>query len=291
LNQLKSREIEMNWSLKKAPMRTWILGGAVAVAAALPMAIPAKTLTADLPETVHMKDMTWVEVRSALQAGYASVIVPTGGIEQNGPHMILGKHDYLVTFAAQRIAKAAGRTLVAPVVSFVPEGGFDPPTGHMRFPGTIGVSDAAFAGVLDGISRSLKLAGFKNIFVIGDHGQSQTVQAQVAKRLSEEWKSAGVRVIHVPEYYATEAQTAALQKQGLDRATIGQHASVIDTSELLAVHPKGVDLVRFSRAKTAKEATGVYGNPQSSTPELGANLLAMRIEAATARIRAEQHAH
>jgi creatinine amidohydrolase len=265
--------------------RLRMLAVAVAASAVIPFAFVGKPLTAPLAETVELKDMTWVEVRTALQSGFTSVIIPTGGIEQNGPHMILGKHDYLVSYAARRIAKDAGRTLVAPVLSYVPEGAYDPPTGHMRYPGTLGLPEPVFAGVLEGIARSLKQAGFKTIFFIGDHGQSQPVQASVAHRLSEEWKAAGVRVIQLADYYAVPAQNNALLEQGFTRETIGQHASVIDTSELMAVHPKGVDLARYSRQLLPREHSGVYGNPTPSSPELGSNLLKMRIDAAAARIR------
>jgi creatinine amidohydrolase/Fe(II)-dependent formamide hydrolase-like protein len=52
-----------------------------------------RPLTAPLPSTLQIDDMTWVEVRSAIALGFTTVLVPSGGIEQNGPHMILGKHD------------------------------------------------------------------------------------------------------------------------------------------------------------------------------------------------------
>ena len=255
-------------------------------AALLPFAYPASTLTAPLPDVVELRDMTWVEVRTALQAGHTTAIVPTGGIEQNGPHMILGKHDYLVAFAARRIAKEVGQTMVAPVVSYVPEGEYDPPSGHMRFPGTLGVPEKVFAGVLEGVARSLKAAGFKTICFIGDHGQSQDVQKDVALRLSHEWEKAGVRVLHVGDYYAVPAQTKRLQSDGLSLAQIGQHASIIDTSELMAVHPKGVDLARYRKQFMPQEQSGVYGNPAPSTEALGADLIRMRIEAAARQIKA-----
>jgi|LNFM01.2.fsa_nt_gb creatinine amidohydrolase len=267
--------------------RRWRMAAAgLAALAVVPFAYPSRPLTAPLPEAVEMKDMTWVEVRSALQAGYSTAIVPTGGIEQNGPHMILGKHDYLVTYAARQIAKEVGKTLVAPVISYVPEGQYDPPTGHMRYPGTLGLTEAVFAGVLDGVARSLKVAGFKTIYFIGDHGQSQPVQAEVAARLSREWEKAGVRVIQLDAYYAVPAQTKKLQSEGFGLDQIGQHASVIDTSELMAVNPKGVDLTRYSRSFLPQEHNGVYGNPTRSNVTLGTNLIRMRIEAAASQIRA-----
>ncbi|MEQ1614227.1 MAG: creatininase family protein [Hyphomicrobiaceae bacterium] len=259
---------------------------AAAAVAILPFAFPATPLTAPLPDVVEMRDMTWVEVRTALQAGHTTAIVPTGGIEQNGPHMILGKHDYLVGYAARQIAKELGNALVAPVVSYVPEGQYDPPTGHMRFPGTLGLPEPVFAGVLEGLARSLKSAGFKTICFIGDHGQSQPVQAEVAARLSKEWAKAGIRVVQIESYYAVPAQTQRLKSEGFTADQIGQHASVIDTSELMAVNPRGVDLARYRRQFMPQEDTGVYGNPTRSTEQLGASLIRMRIEAAVRQIKA-----
>jgi creatinine amidohydrolase/Fe(II)-dependent formamide hydrolase-like protein len=158
----------------------------------------------------------------------------------------------------------------------------------MRFPGTIGVPDAVFAGVLEGIARSLKVGGFKVICFIGDHGQSQAVQADVAKRLSAEWAKDGVRVVAIGAYYDDKAEIARLLAQGRTRAEVGQHASIIDTSELMSIAPKGVDLSRY---RAALEDTGVSGDPTTASAKLGASLLAMRIAAAANEIRSLQATH
>jgi len=250
------------------------------------LAVISRPLTAPLPNTVDIADMTWVEVQSAIKRGYTTVIVPTGGLEQNGPHMVIGKHDYIVRHAAARIAAELGRTLVAPVVSYVPEGSYDPPSGHMRFPGTIGVPEAAYGAVIEGIARSLKAGGFKTICFIADHGGSQTPQAEVAKRLNAEWAGQGVAVVHVDAYYADDAQVALLLGQGVSRAAIGEHASIIDTSELMAVHPEGVDLARSRAQPLSLQPTGVRGDPATASADRGRQLLAIRIRAAVEQIRA-----
>src|SRR5580704_4501216 len=118
----------------------------------LDLAFSQSTLTAPMPDTVDMADMTWVEIRSAIEHGYTVALVPSGGIEQNGAHMVLGKHDYIVRSNADRIARELGRTLVTPVVSFVPEGNYNPPSDNMLFPGTLGVPERVFAQVLEGIA-------------------------------------------------------------------------------------------------------------------------------------------
>jgi creatinine amidohydrolase len=253
---------------------------------AIALAISQRPLTAPLPDTIEIADMTWVEVRSAIARGYTTVIVPSGGIEQNGPHMILGKHDLIVRYAAGRIAAQLGTTLVTPVIPFVPEGDYDPPQGHLRFPGTIGVSEQAFAGVLDGIARSLKAGGFKTICFIADHGGSLKPQAEVAARLSKEWAQQGVRVIDVSDYYADEGQANFLTGEGETLASIGQHAGIADTSELMAVHPQGVDLGRFADAPFTLESNGVSGDPMRASAERGRALIDIKIQAAVRQIKA-----
>jgi creatinine amidohydrolase len=255
---------------------------------ALALTIATEPLTAPLPNTLKMADMTWVEVRSAVAQGYTRVIVPSGGIEQNGPHMILGKHDHIVSFASERIASELGRTLVAPVVSYVPEGRYAPPEGNMRFPGTIGVPDEVYAGVLEGIARSLKLAGFKTICLIADHGGSARPQAEVAQRLTREWESDGIKVISVDDYYgaAGEEQNKLLITQGETLKSIGQHAGITDTSELMAIHPQGVDLSRLAQLAFPREPTGADGDARRATAERGRALLALKVDAAVRQIRA-----
>src|SRR5690242_21378904 len=100
-------------------------------------------------ETVFMEELTWTELRDLIHGGKTTIILPIGGTEQNGPHMALGKHNVRVKILSERIARALGTALVAPVVAYVPEGGITPPTGHMRFAGTITTPEDAFEKVLE----------------------------------------------------------------------------------------------------------------------------------------------
>lgn len=233
------------------------------------------------PERLDIADMTWVELRQAIEHGYTTVIVPSGGIEENGPHMVLGKHDQIVRRTSHEIARALGKTLVAPVISFVPES-----DGLMQFPGTIGVPEEVFAGVLEGVARSLRGSGFKNICLIADHGGSVGPQAEVASRLTREWAADGVRVFDVSDYYGSiPAQNDFLKAQGETPTSIGEHAGIVDTSELMAINPKGVDLSRVNEASPFA-VSGVTGNPKRASTERGQALLAIKIEKAVKQIRA-----
>jgi creatinine amidohydrolase/Fe(II)-dependent formamide hydrolase-like protein len=266
--------------------RQRLIWGALALVLAAGWAIE-RPLTAPLSPRLEIADLTWVEVRTAVAHGFTTALVPSGGLEQNGPHMIIGKHDHIVQAAAREIAQRLGRTLVTPVVSYVPQGGYDPPSGNMRFPGTLGVPEEVFAGTLEGIARSLKAAGFTTICFIADHGGSAKQQAEVARRLTEQWRSERVRVLDVNAYYdADAAQRLWLIAQGESAGAIGRHAGIQDTSELLAVRPQGVDLARFADVGLRSEDSGVSGDPLRASAERGRALLALKVEAAVAQIGA-----
>lgn len=251
--------------------------------ALLPLQSASRAIAGDAP--VQMRAMTWIDIAAAVERGATTVIVPTGGIEQNGPHMALAKHDLIVSNAAERIAQAAGNTLVAPVVSFVPEGDFSPATANMLFPGTIGVTEPVFEGLLEDIARSLKHAGFRDIVFIGDHGMSQGGQQRVAAKLTREWVWSGVRVHHLDQYYDDRAQIAVLKAQGETPATIGQHASMIDTAELMSVDAASVDLAKLAVARGNLARVGGSGDPARASITQGTQLLKMRVNAAIAQLR------
>src|SRR6187551_3104034 len=125
--------------------------------------IAAAPAEAQAPATVLLEDLTWTELRDAIGAGTTTILVPVGGTEQNGPHMALGKHNVRVRLLAERIARALGHTLVAPVIAYVPEGRISPPSGHMRFPGTISVPEETFERVLESAGRSFRQHGFRDV--------------------------------------------------------------------------------------------------------------------------------
>jgi creatinine amidohydrolase/Fe(II)-dependent formamide hydrolase-like protein len=236
-----------------------------------------------------IEDLTWPEIKARMEAGATTIIVPTGGTEQSGPHMVLGKHNVIIRYTAAEIARRLGKTLVAPVLAYVPEGSWDPPQGHMRFPGSISLPDPVYEGVLESTVRSFAAEGFKTILFLGDSGPNQRPQAVVAKKLDAALKAEGVRVIQVGDYYAHNGQEEWLKSQGFTEAEIGVHAALIDTAQLMAIDPAGVRmaLLASSAGNPDGSKNGVIGDPAKATPDLGRKLLELKIEAALRQIRQE----
>lgn len=234
-------------------------------------ALAASAVAAQSPDAVFVDDLTWTELRDQIAAGKTTIIVPIGATEQNGPLMALGKHNVRVKALSEKIARTLGNALVAPVIAYVPEGGIDPPTQHMRFPGTITIPDAAFDKTLEYAARSFRNAGFRDIVFLGDHGGYQKSESAVAARLDFEWRKKPTRVHAIVEYYrSTQTVYAqALRSRGYTDDEIGLHAGLADTSLTLALAP---DLVRADRLKAGGKLTaadGVYGDPSRASAELG----------------------
>jgi creatinine amidohydrolase/Fe(II)-dependent formamide hydrolase-like protein len=244
-------------------------------------------LAAAAPATVQLEEMTSTELRERIAAGTTTVLVPIGGTEQNGPHMVLGKHNVRARVLAQRIAERLGNAVVAPVLAYVPEGRIDPPEAHMRFAGTISIPEPAFEAVLEGTARSLRRHGLTDVVLLGDHGGYQKSLQRVADRLNREWAGKAGGVHALAEYYRV-VQTDyvdALKARGFAAEAIGSHAGLADTALALAVDPTLVRPEALGAAAKAGAREGVSGDPRAASAELGKIGVERIVEVSVAAIR------
>lgn len=235
-------------------------------------------------DTVFIEDMTWMEVRDALRSGKDTAIVATGGVEQCGPYLVTGKHNVILRATTEAIARKLGDALVAPIVPFVPEGDIDPPSLHMKYPGTISVSEETFQKLLTDICSSLRAHGFRHVILIGDSGGNQAGMQDVADSLNARWKGDGCRVVYVPEYYDFESVTKWLEDHAVHQVSEGLHDDFAMTAMMMSVDPDTV------RAKQRIEAdrfriNGVELAPPEKTIEWGKKIIDFRAEATVRAIR------
>ncbi|MCC6316936.1 MAG: creatininase family protein [Gemmatimonadaceae bacterium] len=203
------------------------------------------------PATVWLEEMTWMDVRDAIAAGKKTVIVPTGGMEPNGPWLATGKHNYVLHANCDAIARKLGNALCAPIVKFVPEGRIDPPSGHMTSPGTISMREETFRAVLTDIVASLRQSGFTTIILIGDSGGNQGGQRAVADSLTTIWKGAPI-VAHVQEYYDYAGAKKHMESKGIvERSPENLHDDPVIALNMFIDDPNSIRYDERVKAGTA----------------------------------------
>ena len=235
--------------------------------------------------SVWVDDLTWPEVRDAIAAGKRTAIIYVGSSEQNGPHMVIGKHNFVARALAQRIAEELGDALIYPILPYAVAGNALTRTGHMRFPGTVTLPPEVFFGVVRGVGQSALTAGFKVVAIMGDHGGGQDEMALAAKELDSEARASDARVLFIGDLYAKSRvqMRELLAKRGLP--TDEDHAGIHDTSALLALETTPGQWVRKDKLSLADAKTGVQGHPQFATPELGKIYNDMKVDLALKQIR------
>ena len=112
---------------------------------------------------------------------------------------MLGGHTLMAHYRALEIAKRLGNALVAPVLPIaVNASGL---RGDTKQAGAIQMPSDVFKQVQIAEIESMAMSGFKNIYVMGDHGGGQAeMKAAVAE---EEPKLArrGVHVYYIGDFY------------------------------------------------------------------------------------------
>jgi creatinine amidohydrolase/Fe(II)-dependent formamide hydrolase-like protein len=245
---------------------------------------PNMTRPIDAVDSVFLEELTWLEVRDAMRSGKTTIIVPTGGVEMSGPYLALGKHNYVNRATCNAIARKLGNALCAPNVPFVPEGNIDPPSAHMRYPGTISVSDATFVALLTDIASSLKAHGFDHIVLIGDSGGNQPGMRAVAADLSAKWKGAKTRIHYIPEYYDYPGAFAFAERTlGWKQVDEGHHDDPIISSIVMTIDPSSARIEQRIR-KNKASINGISLSPVERGVAAGKRIVDYRADVTVAAI-------
>ena len=228
--------------------------------------------------SVWIDELTWMEVRDQIAAGRTTAIVSTGGIEQNGPYLVTGKHNVILRGTCEALAARLGNALCAPVIAFVPEGSIEPKSGHMRYPGTISLREETYRMLLEDVAGSLRAHGFTEIILIGDSGGNQSGLDATAARLNEKWQGTNAIARYIPEFYEYDAVVKYMNEElgVVEPEDEGLHDSLWITALMMVVDPTSV---RYDQRVAANRATinGSSIAPGERTIELGRKLMAYRV--------------
>ena len=214
-------------------MKKALFVAAAALVPALTFAQPAKP--ADVKDIVELELLTTSEAYDKIHnQGKTSVLLITGGTEERGPHNVLGGHTIMSRHRGAEIARRLGNALLAPVVPVaVAATGVTPGT---KQPGGYQIPAEAFKALQLGLIESLSYSGFKDIYVMGDHGGGQKEMKDAVEEMDARLSASGVHVYYINDFYQKTHDDIDMYMYE-HKLPIGGHGAMMETSEMLYEQP------------------------------------------------------
>jgi creatinine amidohydrolase len=208
----------------------------IVISAFLPAAALAQAAQSmNIKDIVEIEMLTHSEISDKIHnEGKTSVLIMTGGTEERGPHDVLGGHNFMARNKGIEVAKKLGNALVAPVMPFAVSA-----TGlreNTNTPGGVQLPSDLFKAVQIAEIESMAMNGFKDIFLMGDHGGGQNEMRQAAEEEDKKLSAKGVRVYFVGDFYQKSHDEIDLYFYE-HKLPIGGHGAVMDTSEMIYWEP------------------------------------------------------
>jgi len=242
---------------------------------------------------VKMEEMTWEEIKEAMEESVDTVLVMVGSIEQHGPHLPISTDTLIAEILGERIAREIN-ALLAPVIR---PGCSD---HHMDFPGTITLTPFTLMQVIKEYCESLAKHGFKNIVLIPTHGGNfalvNTIAPEIAKDLKGKTKV--IVIADLAKFLGTWAEAA--KEFGVSSNDIA-HAGAEETSILLAEREELVRKDRLQKGYTGElnisalftggvktfSKIGIIGDPTKASKEIGEKIIDATVKYFVEKIKKE----
>lgn len=160
------------------------------------------------------------------------VIIPTGAIEQHGPHLPVAVDSFLGQVWLTRLCAALPAELPALIAPPITVGKSNE---HVGFPGTLSISKETLRAQLLALATQLHTWGFRTLLLLNTHGGNSAVLTYVRREIAQRL---GLRI----EPFPIAPHSLGLPPQ---EAAYGFHANTFETALLYATAP------RFTRPEKA----------------------------------------
>lgn len=230
-------------------------------------------------KSIRMEEMSWPDVRAAIDAGFTTAVVAVGSTEQHGPHLPTMTDTRIGDAVAQLVAQKLGNALIARTI----------PVGvsehHLAFGATISLKPETLKLIIRDYVDSLVRDGFRRIIFLPTHGGNFTPVAQAIEDAKKAHPDVEIRGC-TDLLGITECEGKAAAKFGISAAESGVHAGENETSLMMSLEPdlvvrdrlapgylgpfgeKEFQLV-FEKGMPALTKNGVLGDPSKASAEKG----------------------
>lgn len=183
---------------------------------------------------MKLAELTWQDVRDLDRE--MVVVIPTGSLEQHGPHLPLFTDSILATYAAENVeAQRPERILLTPTLWLGAS------AHHLAFDGSLNASFPAYMGAIESIVDSLWSHRFKKFYILNGHGGNTEPNGVVLRSLKMRYPTG---IFGHSGYFAFGEEVAASVMTGPWKYI--RHACEAEASLMLHVRP---DLVRVDKLR------------------------------------------
>ena len=235
--------------------------------------------------SVRLEDLTWKEAEKALTPD-AIVMIPIGAAsKEHGPHLLLSNDLLLADYFTREVMKRT-RVVVAPVVNYHYYPAF------VEYPGATSLRLETARDLMVDICRGLAHFGPRKFYALNT-GVS-TIRA--LQPVVEILKADGITFRFTDILHAGEAEEKAVTTQ-----KEGTHADEIETSMMLYIAPKTVDMKKASKDFPSRGAgalqhanpegprysgSGIYGDATLATRAKGERVVKAKVDAMVLEVEA-----
>ncbi len=241
-----------------------------------------------MKNSVFWGELTWAEIAEKVASG-APVFLPLGATEQHGRHMAVNVDVVLPTAICERVARAVGG-LVLPTIAYgnrsQPRSG-----GGPGFAGTLNLTANTFSLVVRDVITELYRQNVRRIVILNGHYENiwPSVEGiELALDAIGRNRAGDLAILRMDHWELARPETIdRIFPDGYPGIEL-EHASVIETSMMLAVRSDLVDLDRalhdgpaafkpydrYPKPPEEVPPSGVLSLTEGSTAEKGEWLLA-----------------
>jgi len=258
-----------------------------------------QSIVVDSVKSIRMAEMTWFDIKSAIDQGYTTVVVAIGSTEQHGPHLPTMTDARIGDELAHRVAIKMGHTLQAITITVGCS------RHHLGFPGTISLRNETLRMIVLDYIESLIRSGFKRIVFLPIHGgnfpivQETLKEAQIAHQ--------GIEIIGVTDLTKLlDCLSAGSAEFGITANESGAHAGESETSMMMALEknliikgrfaPGYVGMIgekelkiMFEQGMRAFTTNGILGDPRKASADKGEIYLDRLTEFLIQEIKKQSH--
>jgi creatinine amidohydrolase len=219
---------------------------------------------------VTYAELPWPELQRRL-AGGAVVFLPLGSTEQHGHHMAVNVDVVLPQAICEHVA-TSGCGLVLPPLAYGMRS--QPRTGGgPQFPGTINITATTFAALVRDILLDLHRQGARRIVLVNGHYENVWPSIEGVEQMLDALgrdRRDGPTILRVDHWELVKPDTIArIFPSGYPGIEL-EHASVIETSMMLALRPDLVDLAKsLHDGPAAFKPYDRYPRPPAEVPPSG----------------------